>query len=53
MVPILSQVTKDRVIMTIDLENEDEELHVATDVLEGSVREYSFEVRSRRTNATD
>lgn len=51
-IPILSQVAGAQVILTVELTNKEEELLVATDELEGSVRDYSFEVRSRLTNGS-
>lgn len=51
-IPILSQVAGAQVVLTVDLMNEEEELFVATDTLEGSVRAYSFEVQCRRTTGS-
>jgi hypothetical protein len=50
LIPLLSQEVKARVILTVNLANEEEELLAATDKLSGNVRHYSFEVRKRLTD---
>lgn len=50
LIPLLSHEAETRVILTINLTNEEEELLTATDVLRGKVRYYSFEVQRRLTN---
>ena len=50
LMPLFTQEVETRVILTINLTNEEEELLAATDKLSGSVRHYSFEVRRRLVN---
>jgi hypothetical protein len=50
LIPLLTQETETRVILTVNLANEEEELLAATDKLRGNVRHYSFEVRQHLVN---
>ncbi len=47
LIPLLSQEVGTRVILRVNLTNEEEELLSATEGLQGNVRQYSFEVQRR------
>ena len=48
-IPTLSQIAVAEIILSVRLTNGEEELLGATDELEGTVRDYSFEVRQQAT----
>ena len=50
LIPLLTQEVGTRVILTVNLMNEERELLAAKDELRGNVRHYSFEVRRRLVN---